>query len=164
MDLLSHSSGMASGGGGDVGDIKGTIAAVAPNGWLICDGSAVSRTTYAALFALIGVTYGPGDGATTFNLPDFQGRVLAGLGTNADVNAFTDNDGLAVASRTPRHTHGPGTLGGTTGTEAGSVAATPLLGSAAPNDHVHGFSVTTGVTATNGPAWGVVNWVVKAVA
>ena len=47
--------------------------AAAPTGFLLCDGSAVSRTTYAALFTLLGSTYGGGDGSTTFNLPDFRG-------------------------------------------------------------------------------------------
>jgi len=50
----------------------------APEGFLLCDGSAVSRTAYAALFARIGTTYGPGDGATTFNLPDLRGRAIVG--------------------------------------------------------------------------------------
>lgn len=51
----------------------------APNGWLVCDGSAVSRTTYADLFAAIGTTYGAGDGSTTFKLPDLRGVFLRGL-------------------------------------------------------------------------------------
>src|SRR5215469_16888224 len=46
--------------------------ATAPSGWLMCDGSAVSRTTYSALYAVIGTAYGAGDGSTTFNLPDMQ--------------------------------------------------------------------------------------------
>lgn len=50
----------------------------APSGWLECDGSAVSRTTYAALFSAIGTTYGTGDGSTTFNLPDLRGEFLRG--------------------------------------------------------------------------------------
>lgn len=50
----------------------------APAGWLSCDGSAVSRTTYADLFAEIGTIYGNGDGSTTFNLPDLTGRVVLG--------------------------------------------------------------------------------------
>jgi hypothetical protein len=50
----------------------------APAGWFICDGHEVSRTAYPALFAAIGVTYGDGDGSTTFNLPDFRGRFLRG--------------------------------------------------------------------------------------
>lgn len=77
----------------------------APNGYLLCDGSAVSRTTYAALFAAIGVTYGSGDGSTTFNVPDFRGRSPVGVGTHADVNARNLNDGLAVGSRRPKHKH-----------------------------------------------------------
>ncbi len=55
----------------------------APTGWLFCDGSAVSRTTYASLFSAIGTTYGPGNSSTTFNLPDFRGRVAVGAGTGA---------------------------------------------------------------------------------
>lgn len=51
----------------------------APSGWLRCDGSAVSRTTYAALFAAIGTLYGAGDGSTTFNLPNLTGRVPFGM-------------------------------------------------------------------------------------
>ena len=52
--------------------------ATAPDGWLLCHGQAVSRTTYADLFGAIGTAYGPGDGSTTFNLPDLRGRVAAG--------------------------------------------------------------------------------------
>lgn len=63
----------------------GTIAPFAgptpPTGWLGCDGAAISRTTYAALFAAIGSTWGAGDGSTTFNVPDFRGRALIGEGT-----------------------------------------------------------------------------------
>ena len=61
----------------------------APNGWLICDGSAVSRTTYATLFAVIGTTYGTGDGSTTFNLPDLQGRVAIGAGSGTGLTSRT---------------------------------------------------------------------------
>ena len=50
----------------------------APANWLLCGGQAVSRTDYAALFAVIGTTYGSGNGSTTFNLPDLRGRVIAG--------------------------------------------------------------------------------------
>jgi microcystin-dependent protein len=53
-------------------------AAAAPTGWLLCNGSAVSRTAYAALFAIIGTTYGIGDGSTTFNLPNYTNRVPVG--------------------------------------------------------------------------------------
>lgn len=62
------------------GDVKATVDPNAQTGWLFCDGSAVSRVTYADLFAVIGTTYGVGDGVTTFNLPDFQGRSPIGTG------------------------------------------------------------------------------------
>jgi len=55
-------------------------AATVPSGWLLCDGDAVSRTTYSDLFSAIGTLYGVGDGSTTFNLPDLRGR--SPLGTN----------------------------------------------------------------------------------
>lgn len=50
-----------------------------PSGWLLCDGSAVSRTVYSALYAAFGTTYGSGDAATTFNLPDLRGRTIIGI-------------------------------------------------------------------------------------
>lgn len=65
-----------------------------PSGYLICDGSAISRTTYANLFALIGVMYGSGDGSTTFNLPDYRGEFLRGVdsGSGNDPDALTRLD------------------------------------------------------------------------
>ncbi len=55
--------------------------ATAPTGWLLCDGSAVSRATYSALFAVVSTVYGVGDNATTFNVPDLRGRIPIGVGT-----------------------------------------------------------------------------------
>lgn len=60
------------------GDIKASGRAAAEAGWLLCDGSAVSRTDYADLFAAIGTTFGGGNGSTTFNIPDLRGRVVVG--------------------------------------------------------------------------------------
>lgn len=77
----------------------------APSGWLLCDGSAVSRTTYATLFTAIGTNYGVGNGTTTFNIPDVQGRVPVGKGSHADVNTLGNNDGVALANRRPKHNH-----------------------------------------------------------
>ena len=54
-----------------------------PVGWHLCDGTAVSRTAYAELFAIIGTNFGVGDGSTTFNLPDLRGEVIRGAGTNS---------------------------------------------------------------------------------
>jgi microcystin-dependent protein len=61
----------------------------APSGWLLCDGSAVSRTTYSDLFGVIGTTYGVGDGSTTFNLPDMRAAVPVGAGTSTQ---FSQNE------------------------------------------------------------------------
>lgn len=61
------------------GAITAFAASGAPSGWLLCDGSAVSRTTFAALFAVIGTTYGVGNGSTTFNVPNLKGRIPVGL-------------------------------------------------------------------------------------
>lgn len=77
----------------DAGDMKFTARGGSPDvGWLLCDGSAVSRTTYADLFGVISTTFGVGDGSTTFNLPDMRGMVPAGMdnmGTGA-ANNVTD--------------------------------------------------------------------------
>ena len=67
---------------GEIRMWAGPIASI-PGGWLFCDGSAVSRTTYAELFAVIGTIYGSGDGATTFNLPDL--RDLSPIGASQDI-------------------------------------------------------------------------------
>lgn len=73
------------------GTVIYTLSSNVGEGWLQCDGSAVSRTTYAALFAEIGTRYGAGDNTTTFNLPDLRGRSPIGAGsgsglTNRDIN------------------------------------------------------------------------------
>ena len=58
----------------------GPVSAI-PSGWLLCDGSAISRIDFAALFSVIGTYWGIGDGSTTFNIPNFNNRVLIGAGT-----------------------------------------------------------------------------------
>ena len=70
----------------------------APAGYLLCDGRLVSRVTYAALFAEIGVIWGAGDGLNTFGLPDLQQRFPAGKGTAAWANALTKADGSKDAA------------------------------------------------------------------
>lgn len=78
----------------------------APEGFLICDGTAVSRTTYSALFDAIGTTYGTGDGSTTFNLPDLSGRVALGK-SSTHVLASTGGEETHVltTSEIPSHLH-----------------------------------------------------------
>ena len=76
----------------------------APSGWLVANGAAVSRTTYAALFAAIGTTYGAGTGGTTFNLPDLRGYFVRGSGTNSDGIA-AGTFGAKQADDFQSHTH-----------------------------------------------------------
>ena len=87
--------------------IPGTIIAYGgvsvPNGYLACDGSAVSRSTYADLFFAISTTWGGGDGSTTFNVPDLRGLFLRGTGTNNTVNTSAGTKAIGPA------------VGGTTG-------------------------------------------------
>lgn len=82
-------------------------ANAAPTGWLVCDGTAVSRTTYSGLFSIVGTTWGAGDGSTTFNVPDLRGRMAVGKGTHIDVDTLADNDGIAVGSRRGGVSSGP---------------------------------------------------------
>lgn len=77
-----------------IGSPTGMIAFIhdtdVPDGWLLCNGAAVSRTEYAALFAKIGVKYGSGDGSTTFNLPNLDGRVLQGTTNIGQVGNYLE--------------------------------------------------------------------------
>jgi len=118
-----------------VGAVVSFAGSVAPTGWLMCDGSAVSRTYYSSLFTLLGTTYGSGDGSTTFNLPDLQGRVPVGYdSTQTEFDALGETNSAdakthtLITSEMPAHTHalGPGSTaaanyagsGGLQGTQA----------------------------------------------
>jgi microcystin-dependent protein len=84
-------------------------AATAPAGWLECNGDAVSRTTYSALFSVIGTTYGSGDGTTTFNLPDLRGEFIRGWdhGRGVDKNRIfgsTQEDEIKSHNHSLRYT------------------------------------------------------------
>lgn len=105
-----------------VSSIMAWPLATVPSGWLECDGSAVSRATYAALFSVIGTAYGVGNGSTTFNLPNYKDYFLRGF----------DASGTDAASRTDRGD-------GTTGANVGTRQADQI------KSHTH-----TGTTSTNG--------------
>ena len=174
---LSYSMGVLSVtvSGQSVGDLKMWPVATAPSGWLNCNGAAVSRTTYSSLFALIGTTFGTGDGSTTFNLPNFSGRSPIGIGqgSTAEGGGLGTNRTLGdkvgyethtlITNEAPNHTH---TFSGTTssngdhthslpikGTDTGSGAldaASGTDGSAlytgTDGTHTHTFSGTTAAT------------------
>jgi microcystin-dependent protein len=76
------------------GVINTYAGSTAPNGWLICDGSAISRNTYSDLFNVIGTTYGTGDGDTTFNLPNLKGKIPVGYDiSDSDFNVVGKTGG-----------------------------------------------------------------------
>ena len=113
----------------------------APSGWLFTYGQAVSRTTYADLFAVRSTTYGVGDGSTTFNLPDMRGRSAIGLdnmgGSSADIVTATEAD----------------TLGGVSGSEKRSLAHTHTVagvGNIADNGAGKFMLASTSVTTSSG--------------
>ena len=84
------------------GAIVAYAASTAPTGWLLCDGSAVSRTTYAALFTAISTTWGIGDGSTTFNVPDLRGQFLRGYDSRATATSkdTTQISGITTSGNT----------------------------------------------------------------
>ncbi len=161
------------------GTIVMTGRNTAPSGWLICNGGAVDRTLYAQLYAAIGETFGPGNGTTTFNLPDMRGRVAAGVGTGTGGGAsgtgaptggtalaavslsgwFGTNDVTLTSAQIPAHTHpitDPGHThgqnGGTGGPEAIRLTSDTHdtpTNSADPTD-----SATTGITVNNNTGGG----------
>lgn len=84
-----------------VGDIKASVHSSNHDNWLLCNGQAVSRTKYSDLYKLIGTNFGSGDGTTTFNLPDYRGKFLRGLGGNSANNIYTTQaEGLPNISGT----------------------------------------------------------------
>lgn len=147
-----------------VGTINTYAGTTAPSGWLLCDGAAVSRTTYASLFSVIGETFGAGDLSTTFNIPDLRRRVPVGKGTSDTIG---DDDGLAEGARglththsVPAHYHGKGTLAiGNSGDHTTSIAHNhPSFTSGTDSpDHTHTFTqrdntttpLTTGTPASS---------------
>lgn len=74
--------------GAQPGDYKMIAGATIPDGWLLCNGAAVSRTTYSKLFAAIGTKYGSGNGSTTFNLPNFNGRHVLGTTSTSNLGSY----------------------------------------------------------------------------
>ena len=114
------------------GAIEAYAGSTAPTGWLLAYGQAVSRSTYANLFAVIGTTYGSGDGSTTFNLPDLRGRAVAGL----------DNMGGSAASRlTSTVLTASNTLGATGGTQTHTMTSAEMPSHThTQNIHGHAFN------------------------
>lgn len=120
---------------GPVGEITMYGGASAPASYRLCDGGAISRTTFAALFAIIGTTYGAGDGSTTFNVPNLLSRFPVGKGASAWSDALNESGGAADAVAVS-HTHT---------SQDHSHSSTDH--SHTTTDHSHGYS---GLTSADG--------------
>ena len=92
-----------------VGVVQMWAGEAAPAGWLLCQGQAMSRTTYAALYAVCGTAYGTGDGSSTFNLPDLRARMPIGLSGSGAFNALGNAGGeenhTLTTAEMPNHSH-----------------------------------------------------------
>ena len=132
-------------GGGAAATPSGVVSAFAgssaPSGWLLCDGSTVSRTTYSDLFAVIGTTYGSGDGSTTFTLPSLKGRMPVGLDSGqTEFDALAETGGAKTVTlattEIPSHSPTSGTLA--TDTEAAHSHTSGTLVTDTAASHTHG--------------------------
>lgn len=129
MGFYKNTSGVLTPIAGGVSNSNAPIGAIypyggssTPSGYLMCDGSAVSRTDYSALFAVIGTSFGAGDGSTTFNIPDLREATTKGVGLSGKSSNHYDSDGVAlgefIEDRIKSHTHSMNhthTFSGTTG-------------------------------------------------
>jgi microcystin-dependent protein len=152
------------------GTVNPYAGSTAPTGWLLSFGQAVSRTTYANLFAVISTTYGVGDGSTTFNLPDLRGRAIAGVdnmgGTDAGRLSISNTLGTTTGAEThtlssaemPSHTHTQNSHNHTQNAHAhdfigkfgGSTTISSTLSApGSANDYGIGGGYVAGATATN---------------
>jgi len=141
----------------------------APSGYLLCDGSAVSRSTYSKLFTAIGTTYGSGDGSTTFNLPNLKGKVAVGLNsadTSFDTLGETGGEKTVTLDTTmiPSHHHRgyfsrSGTVGGSNlyiWPESGVTDDAPALQTSFDTESIGG-----GLAHNNLQPYIVLNYIIK---
>lgn len=125
----------------EVGSIIISTSSVIPTGYLVCDGSAVDRSQYAELFAVIGTTYGPGDGLSTFNLPNLSGKVAVGpasglvLGSTGGeaTHVLQSSEIVAHTHDVPSHTH-----------TSSIVARTPELAHEVTQQPEYSYTTLTG--------------------
>jgi microcystin-dependent protein len=131
----------------------------APTGWLLCQGQAISRTNplYTRLWGAIGTNYGIGDGSSTFNVPNLQGRIPVGKDATVEFDALGETGGAKtttlVTANLPSHQHGVGTILPSTIADhvhgVGTLATAGTdLGSHTHIQNAHSHTVTTSTTTT----------------
>jgi microcystin-dependent protein len=152
------------------GSIQMWPTASAPTGYLLCDGTAVSRTTYATLFALFGTTFGTGDGSTTFNLPNYTNRMPYGTtigttGGSADAVLITHTHAATVTD--PGHHHLGSVYNYYNGSTGGGGYVSGINQSTATTDSTTGISVananagSSSGTNANLPPYLGINFIIK---
>jgi microcystin-dependent protein len=149
--VLNTQGSSITGVGSSTGDIKFQGHTVIPTSWLLCDGSAISRSTYSALFAVISTSFGVGDGSTTFNIPDFRRRVPMGSGGTVPSGGIANTVGTSggeefhqlTVSELASHQHGSSLLqvqgGGPINPGSGGgfdVGSTSFTGNDSPHNTV----------------------------
>jgi len=148
----------------------------APTGFLLCDGSAVSRATYADLFAILSTTFGAGDGVTTFNLPDMRGKFPLGKAAAGTGSALGSTGGTIDHVHTgPSHTHDvtverdgwgfnqntPAATGRLRTGDAAGAGAEATAAQATGDKTVTSAAGGTGNTGTANPPFLALNYIVK---
>ena len=149
------------------------FTATAPSGWLLCDGTAVSRTTYADLFTAIGTTYGAGDGSTTFNVPDLKQRFPLGKAASGTGSCLASTGGAINHTHSvPAHKHSYTTTANQViagyRTNASGNRTAPAVGGTDFSDASIAIGNQAGVSGdsamtsgSNNPPYLVVNFIIK---